>query len=43
MSYALVFYLGVMVGTLLGVGLMCVLALSKEPAPEAEKEYSPPR
>lgn len=43
MSYALVFYLGVMVGTLLGVGIMCLLAIGKEPATEAGKEYSSPR
>jgi hypothetical protein len=44
MSYTLVFYLGVMLGTLLGVGIMCLLAISK---PEkgfsrSDKEYSVP-
>lgn len=40
MSYALVFYLGVMLGTLLGVGLMCLLAMSKATSPE--REFSRP-
>lgn len=40
MSYALVFYLGVMLGTFVGVGIMCLLAISRE-APQ-EKEFLPP-
>ncbi len=36
MSYALVFYLGVVVGTFLGVAIMCLLAISKEPAGDKE-------
>ncbi len=32
----LAFYLGVVVGTFLGVGIMCLLALSKDPAETQE-------
>jgi len=47
MSYALVFYLGVMLGTLPGVGIMCLLAISRGTSQEksfsrADKEYSVP-
>lgn len=40
MSYALVFYLGVILGTFLGVGIMCLLAISKESS--ADKKFPRP-
>jgi|GEM_PF-5554785 len=38
--YILVFYLGLVVGTLLGVGVMCLLAISKEPSARREVSQS---
>ncbi len=37
----LLFYLGVVVGTFLGVGFMCLLALGREPA--SKEELAPRR
>jgi hypothetical protein len=37
----LVFYAGVVVGTFIGVGLMCLLALGKDPAEQREMAAKP--